>query len=101
MPEQNPPVEVASNEGLGLAPERAGQPRMMIIIDGAQEDETGHWYSPAAVCKVLRLPPSEHEHWNAALSVRSQAIDDDPMPCGHADILDDDPGPNAKLNGGP
>lgn len=53
MPEQNPPVEVASNEGLGLAPERAGQPRMMIIIDGAQEDETGHWYSPAAVREML------------------------------------------------
>ena len=26
---------------------------MMIIIDGAQEDETGHWYSPAAVREML------------------------------------------------
>jgi hypothetical protein len=38
---------------LGLTPERAGQPRMMTIIDGAQEDETGHWYSPAAVREML------------------------------------------------
>lgn len=43
----------ALSEGLGLAPDRAGQPRMMTIIDGAQEDETGHWYSPTAVRDLL------------------------------------------------
>lgn len=47
------PAKVRLTDGLGLAPERAGQPRMMTIIDGAQEDETGHWYSPAAVREML------------------------------------------------
>ena len=48
-----PPLGVVSSDRLGLAPERAGQPRMMTIIDGAQEDATGHWYSPAAVREML------------------------------------------------
>lgn len=40
----------ALSEGLGLAPERAGQPRMMTISGGK---EAGHWYSPAAVRELL------------------------------------------------
>ena len=47
------PGALGSNDQLGLAPGRAGQPRMMTIIDGAQEDETGHWYSPDAVRELL------------------------------------------------
>ena len=57
---------------------------------------TRAWVHYMDVCKARRLPPSEHEHWNAARAVRRQAIDDDPMPCGHADISDDDPGPNGR-----
>jgi hypothetical protein len=47
------PLALGSSEGLGLTPDRAGQPRLMTIIDGAQDDETGHWYSPAAVREML------------------------------------------------
>ena len=45
---------------LGLAPEREGQPRMMTIIDRAQDDETGHWYSPEAVREMLA---AERKRW--------------------------------------
>lgn len=53
MTTESTPGALGSNDQLGLAPERAGQPRMMTIIDGEQEDETGHWYSPAAVREML------------------------------------------------
>jgi hypothetical protein len=57
---------------LGLAPERAGQPRMMTIIDGAQEDETGHWYSPAAVREMLT---AERERWQAHADAMAQTLE--------------------------
>ena len=51
--ETGQPLAVLSSEELGLAPERTGQPRMMTIIDGERDEETGHWYSPAAVRELL------------------------------------------------
>ena len=53
MAQTDPPAKVASNDQLGLAPEREGQPRTMVVIDGEREEETGHWYSPAAVREML------------------------------------------------
>lgn len=47
------PLALSLGEGLGLAPERAGQPRMMTVIEGERDEETGHWYSPAAVREML------------------------------------------------
>lgn len=67
------PLGSASSEGLGLAPERAGQPRMMTIIDGAQEDETGHWYSPAAVREMLA---EERERCAKLRTVAEQVLRD-------------------------
>ena len=50
MAKSDPPAKVASNAVLGpLPPQRAGQARMMTIIDAAEETETGHWFSPDGV----------------------------------------------------
>jgi hypothetical protein len=44
----------ASSEGLGpLAPERAGQPRLMTVTPEQADNMHGHWYSPAAVREML------------------------------------------------
>ena len=47
----------ALSDGLGLAPEREGQARMILICagnpDGDIEEELGHWYSPTAVREML------------------------------------------------
>ena len=45
------PLGAGSSEGLGLAPERAGQPRFYTATGPVPE--AGHWYSPAAVRELL------------------------------------------------
>lgn len=46
---------------------------------------TRAWIHYLDVCKVHGLLPSENEHWNAALAVHNQVIDNDPMLYGHSD----------------
>jgi hypothetical protein len=51
--EETPPADAGRglSEGLGLAPEREGQPRFYTAVGPVPEE--GHWYSPAAVRELL------------------------------------------------
>jgi hypothetical protein len=75
----------SSNDMLCLAQERSGQPLMMTIIDGEREEETGHWYSPAAVREMLA---AEREQWRAALMNLCDAADATKYPL-HGPAWDD------------
>lgn len=100
------PLRVPLSEKLGLAPERDGQPRLMTIIGGAN-DETGHWYSPAAVREMLT---TERNRWAdlcgnlAAISWAEWDERADPIDRGKALALERvaallTEGPNAELRG--
>ena len=58
------PLALRLSEGLGLAPERAGQPRLMTVTPEQADNMHGHWYSPAAVREMLA---AERERWQSML----------------------------------
>jgi|694.fasta_scaffold70290_8 hypothetical protein len=59
---------IGSHAGLGLAPERAGQPRFYTATGPVPA--AGHWYSPAAVRELLA---AERERWQR-IAANAQAM---------------------------
>lgn len=57
------------SEGLGLSPEREGQPPTLTITGPVLE--AGHWYSPAEVRALLA---AERERWRAAALLAFDAL---------------------------
>ena len=59
------------SDHLDLAPERAGQPRMMTVSSPLELDH-GHWYSPAAVREMLA---AERERWEESVRLTWRMVD--------------------------